>query len=84
MSEVTGVKELKGIMQWIALKFYEISRAVDYLHERKIIHFDIKPSNILIDKDDKPILSDLGFAKKKSEENTPVVIGFTLFMLIPL
>lgn len=84
LSEATEAKELNGIMQWIALKFYEISKAVNYLHEREIIHFDIKPSNILIDRDDKPILSDLGFAKKKSEESTPVVIGFTLFYAHPI
>ena len=70
-------KELKDITKWIVDKLYRIAGAVDFLHKHQIIHFDIKPSNILIDINDKPILSDLGFAKKKTAEETPIVVGFT-------
>ena len=83
LDESKETKELKKITKWVANKFYSIAKALNYLHERQIIHFDIKPSNILIDKDEKPILSDLGFAKKKSDDDVPVVVGFTLFYAHP-
>ncbi len=70
-------KEIKEITKWVAKKFYCIAKAINFLHDNKIIHFDVKPNNILIDKNDKPILSDLGFAKKKTDDEKPVVIGFT-------
>lgn len=70
-------KQIKEITKWIANKFYRIAKAINFLHSNEIIHFDIKPSNILVDKNDKPILSDLGFAKKKTNDEKPVVVGFT-------
>ncbi len=35
----------------------EIARAVDYLHQHGIIHCDLKPSNILLDGDELPVIS---------------------------
>lgn len=50
--------------------FYEISlgiaRGLEYLHRgcnTRILHFDIKPHNILLDKDFHPKISDFGLAK---------------------
>ncbi|KFK44730.1 hypothetical protein AALP_AA1G295300 [Arabis alpina] len=55
-------------MEWERL--YEIalgvSRGLEYLHNRcvsRIVHFDIKPQNILMDKDLCPKISDFGLAK---------------------
>ncbi|KAG2283380.1 PR5-like receptor kinase [Brassica napus] len=51
-------------------KLYDIalgvSRGLEYLHNRcvsRIVHFDIKPQNILVDKDLCPKISDFGLAK---------------------
>lgn len=51
-------------------KLYEISkkvaRGIDYLHrgcDMQILHFDIKPHNILLDKNFNPKISDFGLAK---------------------
>ncbi|CAH8355312.1 unnamed protein product [Eruca vesicaria subsp. sativa] len=51
-------------------KLYDIalgvSRGLEYLHNRcvsRIVHFDIKPQNILMDKDLCPKISDFGLAK---------------------
>jgi tetratricopeptide (TPR) repeat protein/predicted Ser/Thr protein kinase len=41
----------------------EVSRAVEYAHSRGIIHRDIKPHNIMLDKDGKPYVMDFGLAK---------------------
>ncbi|KAL7090967.1 hypothetical protein ACP275_12G075900 [Erythranthe tilingii] len=43
-----------------------IARGLEYLHQgcnTRILHFDIKPHNILLDKDFNPKISDFGLAK---------------------
>ncbi|XP_057508058.1 rust resistance kinase Lr10-like isoform X2 [Actinidia eriantha] len=43
-----------------------VSRGIEYLHrgcDMQILHFDIKPHNILLDKDFTPKVSDFGLAK---------------------
>ena len=40
-----------------------VARALDYAHQRGVVHRDIKPGNILIDGDQKPWLIDFGLAK---------------------
>jgi len=37
---------------------------VGYLHREKIAHNDIKPENIFLDENYKPVLGDLGCARK--------------------
>jgi serine/threonine protein kinase len=40
-----------------------VSKALAFLHEKAIIHRDIKASNILLDNDLTPKISDFGLAK---------------------
>lgn len=40
-----------------------IARAVDYAHQRGVLHRDLKPTNILVDRDGAPHLLDFGLAK---------------------
>ncbi|KAL8470736.1 hypothetical protein ACS0TY_033339 [Phlomoides rotata] len=47
-------------------KLLEIARGLEYLHQgckTRILHFDIKPHNILLDKDFNPRISDFGLAR---------------------
>ncbi|MBD5303084.1 MAG: protein kinase [Bacteroides sp.] len=43
----------------------KVGEALEYVHERKINHLDIKPANIMVRKsDDSPILIDFGLSKQ--------------------
>lgn len=45
---------------------YKVAKGIDYLHrgcDMQILHFDIKPHNILLDKNFNPKISDFGLAK---------------------
>ncbi|GMN51682.1 hypothetical protein TIFTF001_020822 [Ficus carica] len=60
------------IMQDIALG---IAKGIDYLHqgcEQRILHFDIKPHNILLDHDFKPKISDFGLARLCAKDQSIV------------
>lgn len=54
--------------------------ALSKVHERKCLHLDIKPGNIMITPNGDPILIDFGVAKQYDPErgtNTSTLIGYT-------
>ncbi|RVW33869.1 Rust resistance kinase Lr10 [Vitis vinifera] len=52
-----------------------IAKGIEYLHQgcdQRILHFDIKPHNILLDHNFNPKISDFGLAKLCSKEQSAV------------
>jgi serine/threonine protein kinase len=49
--------------QQAAVLLAPVARALEYAHQLKIIHRDVKPANILIGHSGTPLLSDFGIAK---------------------
>ncbi|KAJ4839327.1 hypothetical protein Tsubulata_029964 [Turnera subulata] len=52
-----------------------IAKGIEYLHQgcdQRILHFDIKPQNILLDNDFNPKISDFGLAKLCSKDKSAV------------
>jgi len=62
-----------------------VAQGLAYLHHKcnpAIIHLDIKPGNILLDKDYTPKLADFGLAKILNVTNENVVCALSFFSLI--
>ncbi len=41
----------------------EVARAVDYAHSRGVVHRDLKPGNIMLDEEARPMIMDFGLAR---------------------
>ncbi|CAA6673875.1 unnamed protein product [Spirodela intermedia] len=74
---LTGPEGLKLELDWRNRRkiCIGIARGLAYLHEEsmlKIVHRDIKTTNVLLDKDLNAKISDFGLAKLDEEENTHI------------
>lgn len=58
-----GALPIKGILSITK----GTAAALDYIHERGLVHRDVKPSNILIDSRGRAILSDFGLVRATEE-----------------
>ncbi|MDR3341142.1 MAG: serine/threonine protein kinase [Candidatus Symbiothrix sp.] len=58
--------EQNGVFSEDKLKniIFKIGQALDYIHEKNILHLDIKPNNILINDNEIPKLIDFGISKR--------------------
>jgi serine/threonine protein kinase len=60
------------------------AHAVDYAHQQRVLHRDLKPGNILLTQDDQPRIADFGLAKTLGAERqltaTGEILGTLQFM----
>jgi serine/threonine-protein kinase len=65
------LKESGALPEQLFLKVAQsITSAIAYAHEKKIAHRDIKPGNIIVDKNENVFLIDFGIAKEMGTEAT--------------
>ena len=61
-----------------------LARAVHFAHQRGVLHRDIKPTNVLLDAEGRPYLTDFGLAKLLEEDSsltrTQAVLGTPSYM----
>jgi serine/threonine protein kinase len=71
------------LLKWLET-FARISRAVDHAHRAGVIHRDIKPTNLMLTKEDWPYVMDFGLAKSlkagSSVSMSGVILGTPSFM----
>ncbi len=70
-----GIERIIRILQ-------QTAEALDYAHERGVIHRDVKPANLLVDAAGRVKITDFGIAKIVSQEHTQtgMVLGTPLYM----
>ena len=69
-----GTKNSLGWEKWQDIVL-GIAKGIEYLHQgcdHRIVHFDIKPHNILLDRNFNPKIADFGLAKLCSKEQSIV------------
>ncbi|MBI3272493.1 MAG: protein kinase [Planctomycetes bacterium] len=62
----------------------DVAAGIQYAHEHKVLHRDLKPQNILMDRDETPVVTDFGLARILESDvrltRAPVVMGTPMYM----
>lgn len=83
MADLTVAKaasrgEAKQRQVKVAELIASVARAVNHAHQRRILHRDLKPGNILLDKTGAPHVTDFGLARRIGKDSTLTRTGAIL------
>jgi eukaryotic-like serine/threonine-protein kinase len=80
----TDKKDRRSHEEGAARMMGKVARAVHFAHERGILHRDLKLSNVLVDGEGEPWVTDFGLAKaldmEASQTDTKAVVGSIHYM----
>jgi NIMA (never in mitosis gene a)-related kinase len=60
--------------------FIQICLGIQYLHTRRILHRDLKTTNLFLNKDGKLKIGDLGVAKELKTNHTSTIVGTPYYL----
>ncbi len=60
----------------------QLARALEHAHARGVLHRDVKPANVLVNRFGRPLLADFNLAVRENDEK-PSVLGGTLAYMSP-
>ena len=60
--------------------FYEMARALDFMHQCGYVHCDVDPRNIMLPKQERAVLIDFGLTRELGTEIKPGQLGKDRFM----
>ena len=71
IAEATGLRERLALLPALIT----VAEAIAYAHERRIVHRDVKPQNILLGAFGESVLIDWGLARRLDEDEPPLPAG---------